>query len=502
VLRQVAPAVLATALLYVLSFPSFNLGFLAWIAFVPLLNALPFGMPGRAAKLAFAAGFLANLGTLYWIYPTCRAGGVDPFVSALATAALSLYMASYWALFGAAAAFLDHGPGAARPVLLAAAWTAGEWLRTHFLTGFPWLLLGYSQWKTPALLSSAEAGGAYAVSFAVMLVNAGAALVLRDRAARRWDRGRRLAPSLAALAAFAAVTLALARPPAPSGPGFSVAVVQGNIDQYRKWDRSYEADIRSVYSRLTQEAAALPVDLIVWPETAVPGWIPNEEVYVNWVRETARAAGAHLLAGAASHGTGGDYNAAFLFTPAGEIAASYRKRHLVPFGEVIPFQKALSRWVRVLNELGEFAASNDWTVFETPKARFSANICFESMFPDLVRRFVLLGAQATVNMTNDGWYLDTAAPEQHFIASVFRAVETRTWVIRAANTGISGVIAPDGRVAARTKLMEATVLRGEAFPMDARTFYARRGDVFAAACAALAALGLLYAAYRRLSPRA
>jgi apolipoprotein N-acyltransferase len=163
VLRQVAPAVLATALLYVLSFPSFNLGFLAWIAFVPLLNALPFGMPGRAAKLAFAAGFLANLGTLYWIYPTCRAGGVDPFVSALATAALSLYMASYWALFGAAAAFLDHGPGAARPVLLAAAWTAGEWLRTHFLTGFPWLLLGYSQWKTPALLSSAEAGGAYAV---------------------------------------------------------------------------------------------------------------------------------------------------------------------------------------------------------------------------------------------------------------------------------------------------------------------------------------------------
>jgi apolipoprotein N-acyltransferase len=273
--------------------------------------------------------------------------------------------------------------------------------------------------------------------------------------------------------------------------------VQGNIDQYRKWNEAYENDILDAYSRLTARAAEEPTDLVVWPETAVPGWIPNEIKFTRWLEDTARSAGAFLLAGAATHQQQGDYNAAFLFTPQGHILAQYRKQHLVPFGEFVPLQPVLSRFISVLNELGDFHGSDDKTVFQLPEVRFSVNICFEDLFPGLVRDFVRRGAQLTVNITNDGWYLDTAAPEQHFTANVLRAVETRTWVVRAANTGVSGFIDPKGRVVARTRLQEEAVLRGAPSPMAGETFYVRRGDIFAWACALAAMVGALLSLRRK-----
>jgi apolipoprotein N-acyltransferase len=251
----------------------------------------------------------------------------------------------------------------------------------------------------------------------------------------------------------------------------------------------------------------------VWPETAVPGWIPNEPRYVEWLANLARQSSTHLLVGAASHQEGKDYNAVFLISSTGTILQQYRKRHLVPFGEVVPFKNLLARWIRVMNELGEMTKSDNWTVFQLDagtrgpgsgvgnnEARpasgpvyFSANICFESLFPGLVRGFVRRGAGLTFNLTNDGWFLETAAPEQHFIASVFRAVETRTWVVRAANTGISGFIDPDGRVRSRTGLTERAMLRGSPRPTFRRTLYTRTGDAFALLCALTAATCLFLA---------
>ncbi len=479
-------------------FPEWNAWFLAWVCLAPLLVLLP-GLSFKDAGLwSLAAGFAANLGTLYWVYPTCRAAQVNVFVSGLALVSLSAYMALYWGAFGLLVRLFQGVPDMARPLLAAAAWAALEWGRSHWFTGFPWLLLASSQWNRPALLAPAEVGGAYLVSFFIVLANACLALLARDFREKHWDKGRRLAPALILLTLFFVSARQLDRRPLQAaGPALSVAVAQGNIDQYKKWDQTYEEDIRRAYEALTHEAAAGGAKLIVWPETSVPGWVPNEPQYLGWLQGLARDAGVPLLAGAASHQGTSDYNAAFLFSPDGQLLGQYRKRHLVPFGEFVPLPKVFARWIQVLNELGDFAGSQDWTVFEMPGFPFSANICFESLFPDIVSGFVQRGAQATVNMTNDGWYLDTAAPRQHFIASVLRAVETRTWVVRAANTGISGFIDPRGRVSAESRLLERTVLWGTPRPMAEETFYVRHGDLFARACGAFVLLGVGFTLWPR-----
>jgi apolipoprotein N-acyltransferase len=493
---------LSSAGLYVLLFPKFDFSFLAWGAFGPFLLNVYYTSRIKSFGWAVLTGFLANLGTLYWVYPTCRTGGVDAPASLLAVTALALYLGLYWGVFALALRAFDDGPAWMRPFLAAAAWTALEWARAWAFTGFPWLLLAASQWTAPRALALAEWGGAYAVSFWIMLANASLAGLVRDTWERRWDRLRRFFAPAAAVFLLGYVTFRLdARDLVPAGFPMSVSIVQGNIDQYKKWDQAYEEEIVRVYAGLTREAAASGPDLIVWPETAVPGWVPNESRYEDWLKGLARESGAHLLAGAATHQPGGDYNAAFLYGPSGDGLGQYRKRHLVPFGEFVPFQKYLARWVGVLNELGDFAGSNDWTVFRVGQAKLSVNICFESLFPDLIRRFVRRGAQLTVNITNDGWYLDTAAPAQHLSACVLRAVETRTWVVRAANTGISALVDPRGNVTARTELMARTVLHGRVQPMTGNTFYVARGDVWAAACAGLAGLGLLAAFVRAVRRR-
>ncbi|MBI4396752.1 MAG: apolipoprotein N-acyltransferase [Elusimicrobia bacterium] len=492
-----------TGAVYALSFPKWNVALLAWVGFIPLILAIKDRSYLHSFLWSFTAGICANIGTLFWVYPTCRMGGVNAPTSLLALTALSGYMALYWGVFGLFIRKMESHPAWSRPIVIACGWTALEFARAHLFTGFPWLLTGYSQWEHPQWLSLASVGGAYAVTFFIMLVNALLAFLVRDLMEKRWNWLGRLVPSLVAAALLALWSLKLFNAPlSAAGPPVATAILQGNIDQYIKWDQAYEDDIVDVYTKLAHEAG-IGSDFIVWPETAVPGWIPNEPKYLNWVQELARETRSFLLIGAATHQQGKDYNAAFLFSPSGELLGQYRKKHLVPFGEFIPLQKIFSRWISVLNELGDFAGSRDETVFQAPWGRFSANICFESLFPDIIRRFVVDGAQITINMTNDGWYLNTAAPEQHFIASVLRAVETRTWVIRAANTGISGFIDPHGRVAARTGLSQRAVLRGKPQAVAGETIYVRLGDVFAWGCVFVVLIGwlrdglLLLTGYRR-----
>lgn len=262
-----------------------------------------------------------------------------------------------------------------------------------------------------------------------------------------------------------------------------IAVVQGNIDQYKKWDSTYEEEIVRSYSTLTSKAETQHPALIVWPETAVPGWIPNDAHYTQWIQEIAKESRAHLLVGAVTHQEDNrDYNAAFLFSPNGEILGEYLKRHLVPFGEYIPLRRFLSPFINVVNEVGSISEGPGATLLTLPGATLGVSICFEGLFPRLIAGFAQNGAQILVNITNDGWYRRTAAPEQHFAASVLRAVENRRWVVRAANTGYSGFISPRGEIVAKTNLMEPAVLIGEPVPMNVLTFYSRHGDILVGVC--------------------
>lgn len=483
-------AVVLSGVLSIFLFPPFNSASLAWVCFVPLLLAVPGLGAGGSFRWSLLAGFLGGLGTLYWIYPTCRWGGVPWPAAVLALAALAFFLGIYWGLFGWAVHRFSRAPLWQQPFFFAMSWVVVEWLRSCVLGGFPWLTLACSQWQVPKHLPLAQWGGAYAVSFLIVLFNATLTTALLS-----WARKPRFLwgplPGIAALIGLTFCSVWLWRQPLTSSSDpVSVAIVQGNIDQYKKWDRTYVEEIMSAYSGLTREAASRKPDLIVWPETAVPGWIPNEPEPTQWVSNLARQSATSLLVGAVTRELSADYNAAFLAGPDGNWLDRYRKMHLVPFGEYVPFRRILSPFVGVLNDLGTFNAGPSANILQTSRARVGVTICFEGLFPHLVRRFTLNGAQVLVNITNDGWYRDTAAPEQHFSASVLRAVENRRWMVRAANTGYSGFISPRGEIVSRTDLLKSAILQGKLVPIESRTFYVRHGDLFVVFSALFLIFGL------------
>jgi len=232
-----------------------------------------------------------------------------------------------------------------------------------------------------------------------------------------------------------------------------VSLLQGNINQYQKWDDKYEKMIRERYENLSIEATKESPDLIVWPESAIPGWYPNEKFYRNWVSDLVRRSSTSHLIGAVSSTRGLEFNAAFLVDDKGRIVSQYNKQHLVPFGEYVPLGKFMGKIIPYLGQLGAFDPGDKTVLFRIGNLTIAPNICFEAIFPGLVRESVLKGADLIVNFTNDGWYLDTGAPEQHYVPNVFRAVELGRPVIRAANTGISAMIDAWGREIFRSELM-------------------------------------------------
>ena len=485
-LRKIGPPVLSGILLF-LSFPKWNLGALAWFALVPLLFAAVRSGSLQAFLSGWLAGWVGFCGILYWMVPTFMAAKVPGWLGVLSVGLLAGYLALFSGAFAWSARWL-HGRASAPAfaVLAAAAWVVLEAARGRLFGGFPWLLLGVSQWRAVPLIQVAEWTGVYGVSASVALVNAFLFLAVSRR------RPDRLLGLMIAAVLAADLWLLRRSSDRPDEGGIRVAVLQGNIDQYKKWDRSYVREILEVYSALSGEAASalagMPEPrLIVWPETAAPGWVPNEPWLTDWLGRTVRETGCHHLVGAVSREEGGNYNSAFLIAPDGGIRARYDKIHLVPFGEFVPFQEVLGGMIAVLNDLGGFESGRESQVITVPGAAFGVSVCYEMIFPELIRRQPGAGARFLVNVTNDGWYLDTAAPEQHFAMNVLRAVENRRAVVRAANTGISGVIGPEGRVESKSVLGRREVLSAPVPFRSETTFYSRHGNAFAGACGLLLA---------------
>jgi apolipoprotein N-acyltransferase len=314
------------------------------------------------------------------------------------------------------------------------------------------------------LIQIARWTGTSGVSFLIVLVNAALALALQ----RKQKPGRALLLPVALLIAVCAWgKRELDRAPDLStAPRVRIAILQGNIDQYQKWDEAYESSIRKTYEDLMTEAARQQPQLIVWPESAVPGWFPNQEKYRVWVSSLAAMSGAYNIVGAVTAHDGRQYNAAFLLGPAGAVLGEYDKQHMVPFGEYVPFGGFLVRWIPYLGELGAFSAGTAPVLFHAGALTIAPNICYEAIFPALVKRGADQGASLIVNITNDGWFLDTGAPAQHYAANVFRAIENRAPVVRAANTGISAIIDAHGREQLRSPLLKRGVFVGSVVIAD------------------------------------
>lgn len=467
--------------------PPLSLWPLALVA-VPVLVWLIAGAPGRAGWTGFAAGTAHFATGLYWITEAflvdiARHGWMAPFALAGMAAGLALFWVLPFWLTGRARLGL-----AGTAVALAGLWTLSDFARAHVLTGFPWALTGYVWVETPVAQGAALAGP-HALGFLTLL--AGGLLAAAPRPG--WGRVA-AAGGIAALGALWIWGAARLEAPVPQRPdGYTLRLVQPNAPQHEKW----RPDLVNLFFRrqlaLTAappglaETPALPMtaaaaeataarapDLVIWPETAIP-WFLDEDARLRGMIAEA-AAGRPVVLGARRVSGADWFNALFLLGPEAEIAAAYDKHHLVPFGEYVPLHGVLGRLGLGSLTGGRFTpGAGPQVIAEAGVPPFLPLICYEAIFPHQMQA----GTRPDwmVQITNDAWFGSSAGPYQHFAQARMRAIEQGLPLARAANTGISGVIGPMGRVIARQALLTAGHVDAALPAPLPPTLYARTGDL-------------------------
>lgn len=514
-----------SGVLLVLCFAPFDQAWLAWIALSPLFAAVWFGRPaarhpllGKAA-LGYVAGLVYFLGSLSWLTTVTAAGW---FI-------LCLYLALYpavWAGFVFVAATPHERPGAAHPAWLsswgnlqislvaAAGWVALEYLRGHVFTGFGWNSLGIALHGNIPLLQLSSLAGVGGLSFLAVLSAAIAVATVRRLAIEA--RGGKIRAhfdftlTLALIVVSFVYGLRQLQDTAETIP-VSVAAVQPAIPQEEKWNPASEQRIYATLERLTEAAAALQPDLLVWPEAATPRGFFEDSVANHFIKTQIARGDFALLFGSLILSHEADYNAAIMLPGPADEPQVYPKTHLVMFGEYVPFRDSFPIFAILVGNLvpADFDAGHGPVIFHltAPRVAIAPLICFEDTLGGLAGGAARAGAQMFVNITNDGWFKRSAGSRQHAAHAVFRCAETRRPMIRAANTGVTCAIDRFGRV--RQTLQTAggdTFAEGVLFTeievpaAPPETFYVRHGDLFSRIClaatfAALAATILL----RRLS---
>lgn len=422
--------------------------------------------PRRGAWFGFVFGAVYYGVLLYWLL---RFG-------LLAWGPLVLSQAAYAGLFGLLAPLLwrDRAP-VSSALAVAALWTGADWARGAWpLGGFTWGALGATQHGNPLVLPLASVTGVWGVTFVVVAVNG----LLLGTLGHRKDR-RRAGASLA-VAALLATAPGLVPAPVAGGPTVDVAVVQGNVPKERA--RNFFARALGVaqdHVRLNRELAADPPQVAVWPENSLDVDPAADPELGRAVTESIRAVGAPTLVGAVTEAPEERFhNQVLHYSPQGRVVDRYSKMHPVPFGEYVPFRSLLG-WVDQLRAVPrDIAPGDEATVFEVDGVRIGTPICFENTIPGLVRRFTQGGAEILVVATNDSSFVDSPASREHVIMSQLRAVENGRWVVQAAISGISAIIAPDGRIVAQTQEFVQAILRADVPTATARTLYVRFGDWF------------------------
>jgi apolipoprotein N-acyltransferase len=464
----------------VLSFPKFGHGAVAWVALLPLFVALHGASGWRAARLGYVAGAVSALGLLYWTALVVIQYGGLPLPAGIAImVALCLAFALFPLVFG---------------------WAVGRLVGTFGTAG---LLGAPFAWVATELIQVASVTAVYGVSF---ILAASSSLLAYALLEARGQRRRAALGGLALLVGgvWGVGAWSMSRT-LPETGRIVVGLVQGGVRQEDKWVPENSWDNVDRHLQLTAEAARRGARLVVWPESAVPFLYDREEALATRLHDTVRGLGVHLFFGSddLEEIPGGGrriYVGAKLLSPDGRITARYRKMHLVPFGEYVPLHALFTMGGRVtaklVQEVSDFSPGTEAVTGDVDGHRVAGHICYEAIFPGLVRRFAARGAELLVNVTNDAWYGTTSAPYQHLAMAAFRAVENRRYLVRAANTGITAVVDPWGRVLSPTRLFDRTVLVREVPFVAETSFYTRHGDVFARACAAIA-LALLAATFRR-----
>lgn len=494
---------LLSGILLILSFPNIDLEFLAWFALVPLFYSIEGKGLGNSFKLGLLTGLISFLGILYWIIVAVHTyGNVPLIISGFILLLLVVYLSLYMGAFTYLTRLIQIRLGLQIIVFAPFLWVALEYLRSFLLTGFPWANLGYSQYLNLPFIQMADITGAYGLSFVIVSVNTTLFQVVRQWKKKTFPLGEVLITAFVLLGflVYGYVKMEATGRKMIQNPPVKVGLVQGNIDQSIKWDESFQKETLKIYEKLSLRVSEEKPDLIIWPETATPFFFQDAKEYQPFVLEIPRKTGAFLLFGTPSYkierGKVHHYNSALLISPDGELRGEYDKIHLVPYGEYVPLGEYIP--LGSLGEgIGNFKPGKEIFNFTLPQCKFGVLICFEIIFPDLCRRFVKGGANFLVTITNDAWFGKTSAPYQHFSMAVFRAVENRVFIARAANTGITGFIDARGKVLKQGGIFSEETMSGIIRLSKDKTFYTLYGDVFAWCCSALSIFFLAYTLFQK-----
>ncbi len=472
-----------SGILLTLAFPQADFWPLAWVAFVPLFFAAHNKSAGKAFLLGYITGIVFWAGTIYWLINVTLPGLVI----------LVIYLAFFLAIFAAIFSILARRQLPYIFMFVSSAWVLLEYIRSHLFTGFPWALLAYSQYTNLELIQAADINGVWGISFIVMTGN----IVAYNLVRRKFNK-RLLVPL-----AFLLIVLSYGHykinhwQKMLNGPSVRIAVIQPNIAQALKWQPGLEGFIMDRQISLTMVSLKHNPDLVIWPEAALPSVYGEDERYYAEAIDLSAKIKKPLLLGAVNKRGDDYYNSADLIDAQGRFILRYDKLHLVPFGEYIPL-RGLFPFLEGIVPIADFTAGSEYTVFSLREGRFAVLICFEDLFPELARQFSRRGAQFLVNITNDAWFGRSSAARQHLAASVFRAVENRTFVVRAANTGISGFISPYGKISSLVSdssgkdiFISGYGLNEVFLPQKSPTGYQRRGDIAIIICILL----LVYAIF-------
>ena len=516
----------ASGVLQVLIFPKPALYLLSWVALAPLIYAILkcreqdvtlaladgglFLAPATAWQgflLGYVSGVIWYLGSCYWVFYVMHVyGGIGVATSLLLQLMYALYLALYHGLFGFLLALIAarrNGFSLRALVFTPFVWVAVELARTY-ITGFPWDLLGTTQIDNIPLSRVATVTGVYGLSFEIVLVNTAVA------AAFLVPHARRKVLLTAALAAAIALHAGKLIKPAALPATHGATLVQANVPilDSGAWTLDYLTQTLDSLAALTvspQHNRTGTPGLIIWPESPAPFFVTDLHVR-STLANVARARNSYIVAGSLGIEHTGEanrqpdiYNSAAVIAPDGAWTARYDKIHLVPFGEYVPFEKLFSFASGLTREIGTFARGQSRLPLPVGGTRIGTFICYESIFPDEVRRFAKNGAELFVNISNDGWYGEGGAAWQHLNQARMRAVENNRWLLRDTNTGITAVIDPLGRVVAEAPRNRRTQLQAAYSLEETTTFYTRHGDWFPLVCAIITLLGLLLRVFNNSS---
>lgn len=478
-------------------------------ACVPFLVCINRGSGRQAFLFGFFFGTVHFLVQLYWIvFVIGHYGGLPLYFSVPALLLLCLYLAVYYVVFAMLARrFVARFSPFICLWLIPAVWVAMDYLRSVVFSGFPWMDLGYGMADVSLLMQSADIWGHHGLTFIIVLLNTFFALLLlhKKELRSRTAMAVSLVLLLVVTGSYSVWRMQNIESQLVTAASLNVGVVQGNIDQGQKWDPTRQGTTVKTYieqSRLLMRADVVP-DLLLWPETALP-FYPLGHPLLSPISQFLQDEQVMLLTGSPwyerdflSGNAIKFYNSSLLFNTYGKLVARTSKSHLVPFGEYVPFKKFLPFIAPLVEGVGDFIPGEIADPPACKNGRIGVLICFESVFPDIARKWVDTGANLLVNITNDAWYGKSSAPYQTLAMTRLRAVETRRSIVRSANTGFSAFIDPLGRTQEESPLFVNWQRTGRVALMEQRTVFVRGGFAFPLLCLTLTLIATVFVMRKR-----